>query len=188
MRTRLLWLALALAAALGVFTAAGGAGPGLITGAQIKDHTLSSRDLIDRTVQAHDLAPALVNSLRGERGATGPAGLTGLLGPKGDTGPAGPAGAQGAKGHDGVSGYEITTGDPVAVTADDSVIHARVWSPAGKKPIGGGVSVADPTTTISMVASYPISVDGRLGWEVVLVNPTDQGNTVTPYVISIAAS
>ena len=61
-----------IAGAMLLFTAtAGGTEHRLVTGADVKDHSLTSVDLADRTIQAHDLSPALVKLLRGQAGTQG---------------------------------------------------------------------------------------------------------------------
>jgi Collagen triple helix repeat (20 copies) len=82
----------------------------LITGADIKDGSISRADLSSRTVK----------SLKGKRGPTGPAGrdgfvgprgLRGSTGPEGPRGPVGPAGARGAAGATGATGARGPQGD-----------------------------------------------------------------------------
>jgi hypothetical protein len=91
-------LALALAAA-------GTAGVrALVTGAQIKDGTIRSRDIANGTIRARDLAQATIASLRGQRGPAGARGATGATGAQGPAGPQGPAGSQGATGARGATG------------------------------------------------------------------------------------
>lgn len=85
-----LWLPVALVVVLGVTATASGTVRGLITGREIREHTISSRHLIDHTIQEHDLAAALAQSLRGKSGPQGPAG------PQGPTGPQGPSGSTAA--------------------------------------------------------------------------------------------
>lgn len=64
----------------------------------------------------------------------------------GPAGPPGPAGVAGAAGASGVSGYEVVVGE----TAVDSTVskQIRVDCPAGKKALGAGWSVLDPTSAI----------------------------------------
>ena len=120
---RTLWVIVGVALVLGITSVATGAAPRLITGRDVKDHTLSSADLIDRTIQNHDLSRPLVASLRGQQGpagipgatgATGPQGLkgdTGAKGEKGDTGATGARGLTGAKGDKGDTGAPGPTGE-----------------------------------------------------------------------------
>lgn len=68
--------------------------PGTITGKQVKDRSLSTRDLSRRALAA----------LRGATGARGAAGAQGQAGPQGATGPAGPAGPTGVPGPQGPNG------------------------------------------------------------------------------------
>ena len=104
MNSKLLWLALALVAVLGLSSAASGHVRSLITGKDIKSHSITSKHLVDHTIQAHDLSVALVKSLRGQTGATGAAGAKGDVGAQGPRGETGATGAQGLKGATGATG------------------------------------------------------------------------------------
>lgn len=128
MHSKLLWFTLALVAVLSLTAVASGNVPTMITGKNIKPHTITSRHLVDHTIQAHDLSSTLVKSLRGQTGATGapgapgatgatgatgavgPQGETGAPGPKGDTGATGAAGAKGDTGPAGPKGETGATG------------------------------------------------------------------------------
>lgn len=98
------------------------AGTGLITGAQIKDHSIGYNDLNAVTV----------NRLKGARGPAGPSG------PAGEPGPAGAAGVAGGFNPAKVS--YVTS----AVTALGSaaVGTASVECPAGTRVIGGGAATS----------------------------------------------
>jgi hypothetical protein len=94
----------ALVAALSISAAASGSVRALITGADIRDGSITSKDIASHTIVGSNLSRSLVQSLQGETGAAGPAGPAGPAGAKGDPGaqgPAGPQGAQGAKGDPG---------------------------------------------------------------------------------------
>lgn len=112
-RRRLGWLAIIVGAVALTFTlTAGTSVRGLITGKDIKPDSITSRHLVDHTLQARDLSPALLARLRGQTGPTGSTGAkgqTGPAGPKGDTGAAGPAGPRGETGATGPAGPQ---GDP----------------------------------------------------------------------------
>jgi hypothetical protein len=89
-------IALALALAGGawagkkyVITSSHQVKPGVLTGANIKNHSLTLGDLSTG-------AALRLRGDRGPKGNTGPKGDTGAQGPKGDTGATGPAGPQGA--------------------------------------------------------------------------------------------
>jgi hypothetical protein len=153
---RALILVAVLAVTLGITTAASGRVQALITGAQIKDGSVESQDIENRTILPIDLSARAVASLQGDRGprglvgargatgATGPAGATGATGPAGPTGATGAPGAPGATGAQGVKGDTgagvnvkgsvATFGDlPVGAAAGDSYIvtatgHLWVWS------------------------------------------------------------
>jgi hypothetical protein len=145
-------LILGTACALAAATAGTAGIQALITGAQIKDGTVESRDIGNGTIRRADIADATEAALRGQRGPRGaageqgPAGPAGLAGPAGSVGqqgatgaagPQGPAGAQGPQGDVGeglhVTGSvddasdlpeDATTGDAYIVTADG---HLHVW-------------------------------------------------------------
>ncbi|MEO0421350.1 MAG: hypothetical protein AAF184_03380 [Pseudomonadota bacterium] len=72
--------------------------------------------------------------------------VAGCTGPAGPEGPAGPAGAPGAPGAPGVAGYEVVVGE----TALDSTVtkQLQVDCPVGKKALGAGWAVLDPTSAI----------------------------------------
>ena len=151
-----LTLVAVLAVTLGITTAASGRVQALITGAQIKDGSVESQDIENRTIQPIDLSARAVASLKGDRGPRGFAGARGAAGAPGATGPAGPAGPTGARGPQGftgstgsqgpqgvkgdpgagvnVKGSVATTGDlPAGAAAGDSYIvtatgHLHVWS------------------------------------------------------------
>ena len=87
----------------------GGAVAGsMITGAQIKDGTVSSADVKNKTLQVGDLAPATLAKLRGKTGAAGPEGPQGAPGAQGPQGPEGPQGAPGvARAYGRVEGTSV---------------------------------------------------------------------------------
>ena len=71
-----------------------------MTGADIKNGTVSTKDVKDRTLKLKDFAPGAKRGLKGAQGAQGNAGPAGA---KGDRGPSGTAGAQGIQGPIGPS-------------------------------------------------------------------------------------
>lgn len=73
----------------------------LITGADIKNGSITRADLSGRTVR----------SLKGKRGKAGPAGRDGFAGPQGPQGSTGPQGDRGPAGPIGPAGPKGTTGD-----------------------------------------------------------------------------
>jgi hypothetical protein len=136
--------------ALAVVTAGTAAVQALITGAQIKDGTIQSRDVKNGAITRLDIADATEAALRGQRGPRGAAGMQGVAGPAGPAGspgatgaagPQGPAGAQGVQGPKGDIGeglhvtgsvveqadlldLDASVGDAYIVTADD---HLYIW-------------------------------------------------------------
>jgi hypothetical protein len=100
----------------------------LITGKQIKNNTVTTQDIKNRTLKAKDLSLGAKKKLAGATGATGA------------TGPAGPAGTS------GISGFQIVK-DSVSVpvtlpTAPGTSVSAAC--PAGKKALSATASYAAP--------------------------------------------
>jgi hypothetical protein len=100
-------LALALALAGGawagskfIITSSHQVQPGVLTGGNIKNHSLSLADL----------ANGAKRQLHGARGPAGPSGLAGPAGAPGATGAAGATGAQGSKGDTGATGLQGPAG------------------------------------------------------------------------------
>jgi Collagen triple helix repeat (20 copies) len=82
-----------------------------VTGKNIKDGTITGRDVKSRSLGTNKLSAKAVSSLTGQRGPAGPQGEPGPVGPtgpKGDTGPQGPKGDQGLKGERGEPGTPAT--------------------------------------------------------------------------------
>lgn len=137
----------------------------LITGRQIKDNSVASKDIRNKSLLVKDLS---VKARAKLKGATGPAGPAGPAGPQGEpgadgadgatgatgaTGPAGPAGPQGPEGPEGpagpagpvgVSGYQVLDGTS-PVVAPGTTGSFVVECPAGKKALGGGTIWMGPT-------------------------------------------
>jgi Collagen triple helix repeat (20 copies) len=122
-------LVLACAATAMITGATSATAASLITSAQIKDGTITAKDIRAGSISLNRLTPGTQRMLRdavalsgradsanpvaGERGPAGPAGLPGLQGPrgeKGDTGATGQTGATGAKGESGSTGATGATG------------------------------------------------------------------------------
>ncbi|WP_134740612.1 hypothetical protein [Nocardioides sp. 503] len=78
-RIRPTTLTLALAAGALLLSAGGGAVAGtMVTGAQIKDNTVASADVRNKSLRTKDLAPATVTQLKGRTGAPGAPGRPGV--------------------------------------------------------------------------------------------------------------
>jgi len=81
----------------------------LITGKQIKDNSITSQDIKNKTLKVKDLSTKAQTKLKGRTGATGE---TGARGPAGPAGPAGPKGDSGLPGLDGLQGLQGIQGIP----------------------------------------------------------------------------
>jgi hypothetical protein len=99
-----------------------------ITGAAIKNGTVASADLKDRSVLLRDLAPSTVRALQGARGPQGPAGPQG---PQGFAGTPGPAG--------GLDLSKVTSVvGPSVFVGPGGLEYTTVYCPLGQKATGGG--------------------------------------------------
>ena len=163
----------------------------LITGKQIKDGTITEKDL-SKAVRAQ-LAQA------GAAGPKGDAGVAGAPGPQGEAGPKGATGSKGATGPVGLSGVEIKVMQkPVAASASAA---GTVPCPEGMVVLGGGVTVAGGGAGPCSVqrnapsnvgfdddgkpVSYFSPVDGKPanGWEFQAVNQSGFPRTVLGYAV-----
>ena len=123
-----------LAVTLGITTAASGTVQALITGKQIKDGSVESQDIENRTILPIDLSARAVASLkgpRGLRGVAGPRGATGATGPAGPVGATGARGATGATGNTGSQGPQGVKGDTGAGVQIEGSVANSAALPAG---------------------------------------------------------
>lgn len=168
MGRKLAWLAVVLGAAgLALALTASGSTRGLIGGKDLKPHSITSRHLVDHTIQAHDLSAGLIRSLRGQagpagpsgpRGDTGPTGPTGVQGPKGETGATGPAGEQGAKGDPGppgepgqnaVTAYGFVVPGEVSLNVEPVLVGARSHNVVSVSSPAAGIYCLKPAASVN---------------------------------------
>jgi hypothetical protein len=200
MHGKWLWFALALVAVLGLTATAGGTVQSMITGKQIAPHSINSLHMVNGTLQAHDLSPALLKSLQG---TTGKAGATGPQGRQGDTGAKGDHGDKGDKGEQGPPGVSnLQTDGPypgltqlsdpqfpggranstLQWVGDQGATLQQSWvmCGTGKTALGGGFSRADEGAVaehgLQIVTSSPAQI---VNGKVVSLTGTD-GFTPTP--------
>jgi Collagen triple helix repeat (20 copies) len=120
----------------------------LITGADIKNGSITRADLSGRTL----------NSLKGKRGPAGHDGFTGARGPQGDdgptgpAGPAGPTGPAGPQGERGLTGLQGPQGRTGPVGARGATGEFRVFNTA--------VTNTDAGTALAQSSTGPTSSDG----------------------------
>lgn len=189
---------------LALFAALGGSAYAAVTvtGKNIKDGTITGRDVKNSSLGTTKLSPTAVSSLTGQRGpagpagpagptgpqgpqglrgAQGPAGPIGQTGPKGDTGPAGPQGPQGPQGPTGVSGWGYRT-EGMEIPPGQQ----RGWSVYcldGKKALGGGVASETLTSSTRIFQDAPAGA--ATGWNVAVRN--EFNTTITYYAWVICA-
>jgi hypothetical protein len=179
---------------LALFAALGGSAYAAVTvtGKNIKDGTITGRDVKNRSLGTTKLSAKAMSSLTGKPGPAGPQGPTGPMGdpgergpvgPKGDIGPVGPQGPQGPAGPagpSGISGYQILTSAGVAVPGKnwDLVV---VECPADKRALGGGVSQQGGEYSTHVSQSAPL--DNGTGWAAGIANPGERTITMYGWVI-----
>lgn len=132
------------------------AATGLITGAQIKDHSIG----------LNDLAPAAVAKLHGARGPSGPQGASGA------TGAQGPAGTF----LTGKLSFQSSGAQPVNAGA---VGVAQALCPAGSVVIAGGGA----TNGQSLWGSFPSTSASLTGWSAGATAYSTLSSTVTAYAV-----
>jgi hypothetical protein len=181
----------------------------VMTGKQIKDGTITSKDLRNRTLGTNKLSKKAVSSLKGQRGpagAQGPrgeAGVQGVQGPKGDTGAIGP---QGPKGDTGVAHVTTRTAG-IAFTANGGFGEYKdgaAMCQAGETVVGGGYRLGDHQSmgvgsgfvpVFAAVQSRPANASGEpalngqepRGWYVEAQKGTDTDGSVAITVLCASA-
>jgi hypothetical protein len=156
--------AIALALAL-----AGGAWAGkryLITSSsQVKNGALSGADIKNHSLTARDISPSVLGAfVPPGQGSTGPAGPQG---PKGDAGPAGPQGPMGATGSRGPQGDKGDKGDrgPQGSIANYEVDNGSSWAlanmPLALKNANAGYEDAGVVVDLGLASHFSaISITG----------------------------
>ncbi|WP_026909407.1 collagen-like triple helix repeat-containing protein [Patulibacter minatonensis] len=147
---------------------------------ELASNSVTTAKVKDGSLKSTDFAAGQLPS--GAQGAQGLPGAKGDKGEKGDKGDTGTAGTPGTNGTDGVSGYQVVTGTSTNVTTGDNEISSVVC-PAGKKPVGGGVTMTD---SISMYVSRS-GVSGN-GWTVRMYNGSGSTKSFQTQVVCITAS
>jgi hypothetical protein len=186
--TLVAYLALLVAVSGGAYAAVS------VTGADIKNGTITAKDVKSRTLGTNQLSQKAIASLKGARGPQGAPGAPGSPGPKGErgeagargpagvAGPAGPAGPQGAK---GVSGYQVVVTGGSLVAAGNSVTQTATC-PSGKKALGGGLSTNAPSSGMTVTQSAPL--DDGAGWTGSMRNLSSTTNAVYGWAICASVS
>ena len=135
-----------VAATLALFFALSGsafAGAQLfVSGANVKDHSLTGIDIKKGSLGLKSLSPAARAKLKG---AVGPAGMTGSQGPQGPAGQQGALGPQGATGPQGAAGAGVTT---ATASGTDSPNYVDFTPLASHSVTSAGDHVAFTTLTV----------------------------------------
>lgn len=169
---------IALLVSIGVSGAAGATAATLLTGADVKNNSLTGADIknvrggdiADGTITCRDLTKTLQSLCVKQQAAPGvtvnaPKGETGAPGPKGSTGPTGSIGAPGANGVDGQPGPPGPAGQSAVqrVTAfggDFEGFESNGCDPEGPK---GAISIANGHLTFGQFVDGNASASAYTG-------------------------
>ena len=152
-------IALALALAGGawagkryIITSSSQVKPGSLTGGDIKNHSLTLRDL-SRGAAGAFVPPGSTGS-RGPAGPRGPQGATGATGPQGPQGEAGATGPQGPKGDKGDTGPRGPQGSLVNYEVDNGAAWALSNMPNALRNANGGYEDAGIVVDLGPAGSF----------------------------------
>jgi hypothetical protein len=172
---------------LALFAALGGSAYAAVTvtGKNIKDGTVSGRDVKNRSLGKAELSPSAVSSLLGDRGPAGPQGPAGPKGPQGEPGLPGAPGETGPQGPSGLTGIEYRVSSGASVPKDQT-IGDQVNCTSGKSVLGGGVAHYPYGSPARVVSSAPGGANGdSTGWSVQVHN--QGGNAFNSYTWAVCA-
>jgi Collagen triple helix repeat (20 copies) len=164
-----------------------------VTGTAVAATLITSADIKDHTIETRDLSANAIAGLRGQRGvagargANGARGSTGAAGAPGAPGSPGPAGATGAAGPVGPAGGPLDPSRIVHVTGPTFTLppgtsgptYYAAPCPTGAIALGGGFTITGTVHVSSSQAS-----DFQQGWQISADNPpggvtgTAQANAV----------
>jgi hypothetical protein len=150
------------------------AAAGLITSSQIKNNSLTSLDVRDRSLLAKDFSSGQL-----PRGTPGP---RGPQGPQGTPGPPGPRGAEGPPGRDGGVRLRYVYGVGTMAGPGQLAGHEAVCPQDAPYVLGGGAWSQPQENELTLVNSFPSdgSGDGSPGtraWFVYMHNNNDDPNS-----------
>ena len=121
----------------------------LITGGQIKNNSVTTKDVKNKSLRATDFRPGDL--------PRGPAGATGAQGPQGAQGAPGPQGSRGPQGVPGLSGLEhVFDGTPSNSSSPKDV---TLTCPPGKVAISATYDIAGGKTGVGPDAVAEVVVD-----------------------------
>ena len=181
---------------LALFAALGGSAYAAVTvtGKNIKDGTVTGKDVRNRSLGTSKLSASAVSSLAGKPGPAGPQGSAGPAGPVGEIGPVGPAGPTGEPGPQGpqgvagppgptgLHGWEYRVSNGVRISpggVGETSINCPGGYPIGKMALGGGASATHPHAHVSKSVPYETGT----GWTAEFHNEASVAVTGYAWVI-----
>src|SRR5215207_5687119 len=136
MRNSIKTAAIAAIVSLGI-GASSATAASLIGSAQVKDNSLTTKDIKNGTLTMADMSVSAKAALQNNRGPAGPAGAVGATGANGANGANGAQGIQGPAGGFDPAKVTYIEGPPVTVYPDDAG-SSVAKCPVNTKVIGGG--------------------------------------------------
>lgn len=169
----------------------------MVTGKQVKNGSLTGKDVRDASLAVVDLDPTVLSHLQGLAGPAGPKGDIGPQGPKGDPG------APGAAGPAGPAGPAVTADDYRVIVSSVEASKGGTWSVKAWCPdwtgwvaVGGGGAWSEEGSdggTSTLAGSAPVMgpedvggpIDGGLGsgWQVTGTHSDLTPQTLSAFVI-----
>jgi hypothetical protein len=132
-----------------------------VTSAKIAPDAIRTGQIVDGSLLTADFKTGQIPQ--------GPQGPKGDKGERGDTGPRGPAGLQGPRGPSGISGWQIVA-ERRRIPKQGT---GQIWSvlcPAGKKVLGGGVTISPRGGASGFRLLQNGPHDQGAGWEATAFN------------------
>ena len=179
MRNSIKTAAIAAVVSLGI-GASSATAASMISSAQVKDNTLTSKDIKNGSLKLEDMSPAARVTSNGVQGPAGPAGTPGMNGVNGATGA---QGIQGPAGGFDPSKAQYIAGPTVTVTPGGTNTSSANCPP-DTKVIGGGYLFGYSNGGVTVEVSAP-RADGS-GWIAGFGNNGSVSGEATAYAVCAA--
>ena len=168
---------------------AGAAGVKLITGAVVKDGSITGSDIRNGSLHSADFSPATLAKLTRATGATGATGETGETGAAGATGPQGPVGAPATLKSISSTGADITNyhdGDAIVIADADAAGYYLAIASGTVTNTGSSDEYLncgfDVAGTVAGAAGFSTTAGNATSGSSVTVAPTTTPNQTVRFV------
>lgn len=152
-----------------------------ITGSAVASGLITSADIKDHTIQTRDISAQAISDLHGQRGPAGPAGAPGAIGATGATGAAGPAGAAGGP----LDPSRVVHVDGPLFTLAPGQAGPTYYAapcPAGSVVLSGGFTITGAVHVSSSSAS-----NFQQGWQIGADNPGAAAGTAQVQAVCLTS-